>query len=62
MENLAYLHLSFANVDSENSELISLSSAPNWQLFSSSAWQYMIPLVLTLSILNSVSSVLALDA
>jgi hypothetical protein len=67
MENLAYLHLAFANEDMETTELISLSSlfkkaaAPNWQLFSSNAWKYMIPLVLTLSILNSVSSVFALE-
>ena len=67
MENLAYLHLAFANEDRETTELISLSSlfkkaaAPNWQLFSSNAWKYMIPLVLTLSILNSVSSVFALE-
>jgi peptidoglycan hydrolase-like protein with peptidoglycan-binding domain len=37
------------------------ATAPNWQLFSSNAWKYMIPLVLTLSILNSVSSVFALE-
>jgi peptidoglycan hydrolase-like protein with peptidoglycan-binding domain len=67
MENLAYLHLAFANEDGETTELISLSSlfptaqAPNWQLFSGKAWHYMIPLILTLSILNSVSSVLALE-
>ena len=67
MENLAYLHLAFANQDEETTELISLSSlfkttaAPNWQLFSSSAWKYMIPLALTISILNSVSSVFALE-
>jgi peptidoglycan hydrolase-like protein with peptidoglycan-binding domain len=35
--------------------------APNWQLFSSSAWKYMIPLALTISILNNVSSVFALE-
>ncbi len=67
METLAYLHLAFAHEDGEITELISLGSlfkkaaAPNWQLFSSQAWKYMIPLVLTLSILNSVSSVLALE-
>ena len=67
MENLAYLHLAFANQDEETTELISLSSLfkttapPNWQLFSSSAWKYMIPLALTISILNSVSSVFALE-
>ncbi|MTJ13847.1 cell wall-binding protein, partial [Anabaena sp. UHCC 0187] len=68
MENLAYLHLAFANEDEETTKLITLSSlfqkaaAPNWQLFSSNAWKYMIPLVLTLSILNSVSSVFALES
>lgn len=67
MENLAYLHLAFANEDGETTELISLSSlfktaaAPNWQLFSGNAWKYMIPLVLTISILNNVSSVFALE-
>jgi peptidoglycan hydrolase-like protein with peptidoglycan-binding domain len=67
MENLAYLHLAFANEDEETTELISLSSllkkatAPNWQLFSSNAWKYMIPLALTISILNNVSSVFALE-
>ncbi|MDM3851098.1 MAG: peptidoglycan-binding protein [Aphanizomenon gracile PMC644.10] len=67
MENLAYLHLAFANQDEETTELISLSSlfktaaAPNWQLFSGSAWKYMIPLALTISILNGVSGVFALE-
>jgi peptidoglycan hydrolase-like protein with peptidoglycan-binding domain len=67
MENLAYLHLSFANEDSEIIDLISLRSLckqaamPNWKLFSGKAWNYMIPLIITLSILNSVSSVLALE-
>ncbi len=67
MENLAYLHLAFAHEDSETAELISLSSlfkkaaTPNWQLFSNTAWKYMIPLALMVSILNSVSNVLALE-
>ncbi|MDB9310383.1 peptidoglycan-binding protein [Aphanizomenon sp. CS-733/32] len=67
MENLAYLHLAFANQDEETTELISLSSlfktaaAPNWQLFSGSAWKYIIPLIITISILNNVSSVFALE-
>ncbi|BAZ84175.1 peptidoglycan-binding domain-containing protein [Dolichospermum compactum] len=67
MENLAYLHLAFANQDEETTELISLSSlfktaaTPNWQLFSGSAWKYMIPVALTVSILNNVSSVFALE-
>jgi Putative peptidoglycan binding domain len=67
MENLAYLHLAFANEDEETTELISLSyllkkaTAPNWQLFSGNAWKYMIPLALTISILNNVGSVFALE-
>ncbi|MTJ50858.1 peptidoglycan-binding protein [Dolichospermum sp. UHCC 0259] len=67
MENLAYLHLAFANQDEETTELISLShlfktaDAPNWQLFSGSAWKYIIPLIITISILNNVSSVFALE-
>lgn len=67
MENLAYLHLAFANQDEETTELISLSyllktaAAPNWQLFSGSAWKYIIPLIITISILNNVSSVFALE-
>jgi peptidoglycan hydrolase-like protein with peptidoglycan-binding domain len=67
MENLAYLHLAFAQNDGETTELIFLGSlfkkatAPNWQLFSGKAWKYMLPLALTLSIFNSVSSVLALE-
>jgi len=67
MENLAYLHLAFANQDEETTELISLSyllkttAAPNWQLFSGSAWKYIIPLIIAISILNNVSSVFALE-
>ncbi|MFM7405921.1 MAG: peptidoglycan-binding domain-containing protein [Cuspidothrix sp.] len=67
MEDLAYLHLDFAQEHSEITELVSLGSlfkkatAPNWQLFSGKAWKYMLPLALTASILNSVSSVFALE-
>ncbi|WP_413175272.1 peptidoglycan-binding domain-containing protein [Anabaena azotica] len=67
MENLAYLHLAYAHEDSHISELISWNSLfhqaplPNWKRFSSKAWKYMLPLALTLSILNTVSSVLALE-
>ncbi|MBK1986638.1 peptidoglycan-binding protein [Sphaerospermopsis aphanizomenoides BCCUSP55] len=67
MENLAYLHLADAHEDSQIIELISWSSlfqksaVPNWKRLSSKAWKYMLPLALTLSILNTVSSVLALE-
>jgi len=67
MDNLAYLHLAFAYEDSESSDLVSLSalldkaSAPNWSKLSGKAWKYMLPLALTLSILSSVNSVLALE-
>ncbi|MBE9004061.1 peptidoglycan-binding protein [Fortiea sp. LEGE XX443] len=67
MDNLAYLHLAFAYEDCESSELVSLSalldkaSAPDWRKLSGKAWKYMLPLALTLSILSSVNSVLALE-
>jgi peptidoglycan hydrolase-like protein with peptidoglycan-binding domain len=67
MENLAYLHLAFAYEDNASSELVSLgslfnkASAPDWNRFSSKAWKYLLPLVLTLSILSAVTSVLALE-
>jgi peptidoglycan hydrolase-like protein with peptidoglycan-binding domain len=64
MENLAYLHLAFAYEDSESSEIVPFlfnkAAAPDWNRLSSKAWKYMLPLVLMLSILSSVSSVLAL--
>lgn len=67
MENLAYLHLAFAYEDSEPNELVSLSSllnkaaAPDWKRLSSKAWKYMLPLAIALSILSTVSSVMALE-
>lgn len=67
MDNLAYLHLAFAYEDCESSDLVSLSalldraSAPDWSKLSGKAWKYMLPLALTLSILSSVNSVLALE-
>ncbi|MEY3223328.1 MAG: hypothetical protein RLZZ203_2184 [Cyanobacteriota bacterium] len=67
MENLAYLHLDFAQNQSEITEFISFgflskkTTPPNWQLFSGKAWKYMLPLALTVSILNSFSSVFALE-
>jgi peptidoglycan hydrolase-like protein with peptidoglycan-binding domain len=67
MDNLAYLHLAFAYEDRESSDLVSLSalldkaSAPDWRKLSGKAWKYMLPLALTLSILSSVNSVLALE-
>ncbi|MCC5637186.1 peptidoglycan-binding protein [Nostoc sp. CHAB 5844] len=67
MDNLAYLHLAFAYEDCESSDLVSLSAlldkaaAPDWKKLSGKAWKYMLPLALTLSILSSVNSVLALE-
>ncbi|WP_138502678.1 peptidoglycan-binding protein [Nostoc sp. PA-18-2419] len=67
MENLAYLHLANAYEDGTPSELISLScllnkaTAPDWNRLSGKAWKYMLPLVLSLSILSAVSSVMALE-
>ena len=67
MENLAYLHLAFAYEDSTPSQLVSLSSlfnkaaAPDWKRLSGRAWKYMLPLVLSLSVLSAVSSVMALE-
>ncbi|WP_392535379.1 peptidoglycan-binding protein [Nostoc sp. C117] len=67
MENLAYLHLAFAYEDSTPNELVSLSSlfnkatAPDWKRLSGRAWNYMLPLALSLSILSAVSSVMALE-
>lgn len=67
MDNLAYLYLADAYQNSASSELISLSSllnrasAPDWKRFSSKAWKHLLPLALALSILSSVSSVLALE-
>ncbi|MEH2071947.1 MAG: peptidoglycan-binding protein [Nostoc sp.] len=67
MENLAYLHLAHAYEDGTPSELISLSSllnnatAPDWRRLSGKAWKYMLPLVLSLSILSAVGSVMALE-
>jgi peptidoglycan hydrolase-like protein with peptidoglycan-binding domain len=67
MDNLAYLHLAFAYEDSQSDELASLSylfnkaATPDWQRLSGRAWNYMLPLALTLSILSAASSVLALE-
>ncbi len=67
MDNLAYLHVAFAYEDSPSSELISLSSllkdaaAPDWKRLSGKAWKYLLPLVLTVSVLSSVTSALALE-
>ncbi|TFI52786.1 cell wall-binding protein [Mastigocladus laminosus UU774] len=67
MDNLAYLHVAFAYEESPTDELISLSSwlenaaAPDWKRLSGKAWKHMLPLVLTLSILSSVGSALALE-
>lgn len=67
MENLAYLHVASVYEDLPPSELISLSrlfkktAAPDWKRLSGRAWKYMLPLAIGLSILSSVSSVLALE-
>ncbi|MDB9375247.1 peptidoglycan-binding protein [Nodularia sphaerocarpa] len=67
MDNLAYLYIADAYENSASSELVSLStllnkaSAPDWKRLSSRAWKQMLPLALALSILSSVSSVLALE-
>jgi peptidoglycan hydrolase-like protein with peptidoglycan-binding domain len=67
MENLAYLHLAFAYEDGTPSELVFLSSlfnkgtAPDWKRLSGRAWNYMLPLALSLSILSAVSGVMALE-
>ena len=67
MDNLAYFYLADAYENSASSELVSLSAllnqavAPDWKRLSSRAWKHMLPLALALSILSSVSSVLALE-
>jgi len=67
MENLAYLHLAGVYEDSSTSELVNhyswlkTSKAPDLKRFSSKAWGYMLPLVLTISILSIASSALALQ-
>ena len=67
MENLAYLHLAGVYEDPSASELVYLSSwlknsqTPDLKRFSSKAWRYMLPLILTISILSIASSVLALQ-
>src|SRR5689334_1874478 len=67
MDNLAYLHLAFAYEETDSSDLVSLSAlldkaaAPDWGKLSGKAWKYMLPLALTLSILSSVNSALALE-
>lgn len=67
MENIAYLHLASTYEDCPSSELISLSQllntgiAPEWRRFSSKAWKHVLPLALTLSLLSTVGSALALQ-
>ena len=67
MENLAYLHLAGVYEDPSTSELVYLNSwlknsqTPDLKRFSSKAWGYMLPLVLTISILSIASSALALQ-
>lgn len=67
MDNLAYLHLAVVYEDPSASELVYLNSwlktaeTPDLKRFSSKAWRYMLPLVLTISILSIASSALALQ-
>ncbi|MGB3759588.1 MAG: peptidoglycan-binding protein [Rivularia sp. (in: cyanobacteria)] len=66
MDNLAYLHLAVVYEDPSASELVYLNSwlktaDPDLKRFSSKAWRYMLPLVLTVSILSIASSALALQ-
>lgn len=67
MDNLAYLHIAFAYEDSSAGEIVSPESlsnkaaSPDWKRLSSRAWKYMLPLVITLSVLSVVNSVLALE-
>ncbi len=67
MDSIAYLHLAFAHENSESNQLVSLRSllnqedAPDWKRLSSKAWSCMLPLALTLSVLSSVGSALALE-
>lgn len=67
MDNLAYLHLAVVYEDPSASELVYLNSwlktaeNPDLKRFSSKAWRYMLPLVLTISILSVASSAVALQ-
>ncbi|MDF5716325.1 MAG: peptidoglycan-binding protein [Rhizonema sp. NSF051] len=67
MDNLAYLHVAFAYEDSPSGEFVSpvsllnKAASPDWTRLSSRAWKYMLPLVITLSVLSVVSSALALE-
>jgi len=67
MDNLAYLHLADAYENSFSGEPVCFSSllnkttAPDWKSFSGGTWQYILPVVLALSIFGSVSSVSALE-
>jgi peptidoglycan hydrolase-like protein with peptidoglycan-binding domain len=67
MDNLAYLHLAGVYEDPLASELVyhyswlKTSQTPDLKRFSSSCWRYMLPLILTISILGIASSALALQ-
>ncbi len=67
MENLAYLHLAAIYEEPSSSNLLYLSSwlktsqSPDLKRFSSKGWRYMLPLILTISILSIASSALALE-
>ncbi|MGB3636719.1 MAG: peptidoglycan-binding protein [Rivularia sp. (in: cyanobacteria)] len=66
MDNLAYLHLAVVYEDPSASNLylnswLKTAQTPDLKRFSSKAWRYMLPLVLTISILSIASSALALQ-
>ncbi|MGB6301532.1 MAG: peptidoglycan-binding protein [Rivularia sp. (in: cyanobacteria)] len=66
MDNLAYLHLAVVYEDPSASNLylnswLKTAETPDLKRFSSKAWRYMLPLVLTISILSIASSALALQ-
>jgi peptidoglycan hydrolase-like protein with peptidoglycan-binding domain len=67
MDNLAYLYFADAYQNNTSSELVPVNglyqttSAPDWKRLSTKAWKYLLPLLLALSILSSVSRVFALE-
>lgn len=67
MDNLAYLYLADAHENSTSSELVSLrvlllkAPTPDWKSFSGGAWKHLLPLVVAVSILSSISSAFALQ-
>lgn len=67
MDSIAYLHVAFDHEDCSPNELVSLSyllsnaGSPDWKRLSGGAWKYMLPIILSLSVLSCVSSVFALE-